>query len=206
MPRKPKQPVRTYTGLVQDRCGEPRRDIVIERDDLKYTDEEWQQPSCDTRGHSERIGCRVPPQMAAELSLALEHFRTRTGYRTVNDVVRHALARHIEYLHRIEPTMKNTYLGAIQAMQLILSQDRHRSETESVFRELEARVESHIEKGDRGEVVRLVSEVKHRLDHTPSTPWKMRWLERYRVRYAHYLLVDPAVPVVEDGDSSKGVN
>lgn len=168
--------------------------VEISEHDQKYTGDEWVQPASDNRGHSERIGFRIPPQVVSELELVLEHFRRISGYRAVNDIVRHALMRHLAFLHAIEPTMKPTYLGALQAMQLVLAEDRQRSETEAIFRELERRIDDHMQRGDRGETVRLIYETKRRLDNTPNTPWKRRWLDRYKVRYAHYLTAGDVPP------------
>ena len=191
MPRKPKCAPTPLWGSLE-----------LSNHELKYSEEEWDQPSCDTQGHFERISVRVPPQVASELGLILEHFRTLSGYRTIHDVVRHALIRHIAFVHEIEPTIKRTYLGALQAMQLVLVEDRPRAETEALFRALEQRVDGYIEKGDRGEATRLIYEVKRRIDNTPDTPWKRRWLERYRTRYAHYL-AGGAVPEGDVKDATR---
>lgn len=162
-------------------------EIGLSGEDLKYADEEWSQPGADAKGHSERLSLRVPPQVLLELELLFNHFRDLTSYRSTHDIVRHAVARHIAFLHALEPTMKRTYLGALQAMQMVFVEDRQRTETEATFHDLESRVDIHLNRGDRGEAIRLMYDTKAAIVRTPDTAWKRRWLERFNQKYGPWL-------------------
>lgn len=162
-------------------------DIQFSKEELRYKEEEWFVPSHDDRGHSAREWVRLMPQMAAELELLLQAWGKLAGYQTKGDIIRHGLARHICWLHILEPATPRTYLGAIQAQLILLAEDRHKTATEQVFRELFERVEYHLQAGNQGEAVRLLAQTKAAMDNTPDTPWKRNWLTRFRRSYGVFL-------------------
>lgn len=168
--------------------GKPAwEDIQFSSSERKYTEAEFSVPSHDAHGHSVREWVRFMPQMAGELELLVASLGKLCGYQTKADIVRHAVARHIAWLHQLEPTVPRTYLGALQAQTILLQEDRHKCQTEAVFKDLIERVEHHLQAGDHGEAVRQMSMVKAALDNTPDTPWKRRWLSRFRRQYGVWL-------------------
>lgn len=169
--------------------------IEFSPEEKKFKDDEWYVPSHDANGHSTREWIRLMPEMAGELELLVQSLGKTVGYQTKGDIIRHAIARHIVLLHLLEPTLPRTYLGAMQAQTLILSEDRHKSQTEQVFRDLFERVEHHLQAGDQGEAVRQMALVKAALDNTADTAWKRRWLQRFRRQYGVWLNPKPVVTI-----------
>lgn len=174
----------------------PTRDLPVDRrpawqrvsyspHQLRYDPEEFQVPGKDEKGHGSKLTVSFSPMQAAEMQALVEG--RVFPYQTVGELVRHACFRHIVWLRMLEPGMPKLFLACLMAASRRLAQERVRAETERIYRECAAVIEDHIQKGDYGEVVRLVYDLKTMLNEAGDSAQKRRCLERFRRTYAHYL-------------------
>jgi len=163
---------------------------------MEYSQEEWMIPARDTNGFSNRTYFRLSPAMERAMSVVIQN--KSFPYRTTSDLIRHALYRHLGFLHKLEPTMPKHYYGALDAIAEVVRDDEHRTEMESVFDTLGKRIEHHLNIGDLGEAYRLAALVKSRIAVLEPSAWKDRYQNKF-VRQFKGLMIGrrEANPVVE---------
>jgi hypothetical protein len=156
-------------------------------EDMQYDPDEFRVPASDNRGQSVREWVRLMPQMESAMDIIIA--QRKFPYELRSQIIRHAIGRHLAWLHRLEPSMPKTYLGAMQGIIALLQEEEHKLVTEDVFRRLYAKIEEYIQAGNIGQVVKLVGATKRALDNVPTNmPWRDACLERFRRQYGHYLL------------------
>ncbi len=134
-------------------------------------------PARDTNGFSNRTYFRLSPAMERGMSVVIQN--KSFPYRTTSDLIRHALYRHLGFLHKLEPNMPRHYYGALEAIAEVVREDEHRTEMESVFDTLGKRIEHHLDIGDLGEAYRIASLVKSRIAVLEPSAWKDRYTAKF---------------------------
>lgn len=184
---------------MSSRRGRPNRKqgnvLQFDPESLKYDPEDFYVPATDHRGHSARLNVRIPPELESELEKFLAASGKKFGYESISAIIRHGVVRHMEYLHRLEPGVTRTYLGALLALVEVNKADYHKQFTEELFADLFKRVDHHIQMGDQNEITRLCYEVKRTINMMDECPAKHRLMTRFKRTYGHYLYSKPAVTV-----------
>src|SRR5580692_8922165 len=88
--------------------------VTFTEDQLIYSPEEFLCPGQDDHGASVRLTFRCPPQMERALEILRDH--KAFPYKTVSDIVRHAVHRHLAYCYLIEDGMPRHILSALDAV------------------------------------------------------------------------------------------
>lgn len=86
---------------------------VIHPDDARVSEEEWNWPAADNKGHSAKLQVRVPPAVAREIEIIFQS--KKFPYLTQEDLLRMAVIRLIYTLHRWDGSMPRTVLASMDA-------------------------------------------------------------------------------------------
>lgn len=148
---------------------------------MKYTMDEFLIPARDTNGHSNRTYFRISPTMERAVSVVLQN--KELPYRTASDLMRHAVYRHLGWLHKIEPDMPTHFQASLEAILEIVREDEHRSSMEGVFDTLGRRLEFHLDRGDMGEAYRLAALIRGQIRRIADCAWKERYLIRFNRQF-----------------------
>ena len=157
------------------------KDAEFSQEELEYSQEEWLIPARDGQGFSSRTFFRLSPTMERAMSIVIQH--KVFPYKTVSDLIRHGLYRHLGFLFKLEPTIRKHHMGALEAIAELVRDDIHRSDMEEVFNGLGRRIEHHIDKGDMGEVYRLAALVKSQIKVLEESAWKTRYMEKFNRQF-----------------------
>ena len=136
--------------------------VRMEAVDWSYSEPEWFTPGANEKGQSTRMSHRVPPEMerAAEVLVASGRF----PYKTTGDLIRHAIYRHLFFLHRLEPDADRHILVVIDGILQMLRDDEIRQRVIEMFSQTEARIKYHQGQGNYDEAVRIAINEKARLE------------------------------------------
>jgi len=154
-----------------------------------YNIDEFLQPAADERGHSVRETVRVSPELERELDVIVQ---SRVfPYRTRGDVMRHALIRHLDWLHILEPGFPKHLIAAHMAQMDLLREEEMRLASHQVFKRLQEMVEGYLAAGEVGEARRVAAMVRSRLDGVADSAWKRRFEARFLRQYRSLLDGEP---------------
>jgi hypothetical protein len=164
-----------------------KRRPELAEEDLKYNLDEFVIPACNSKGASSKEWFRISPEMDRAIDIVIQ--RRVFPFQTKSDLVRHAIMRELEFLHRVAPNMPKHLLVACRAMNLACGDERIKSETEHSFKRMEEQVRQHLELGDEGEATRVIAQMKAQLDDVPEGAWKRRFVKKFWADYGHHLQV-----------------
>jgi len=174
------------------RNGDGDGPVVVEFSDEEMTHkpEEFLCPGQDDRGNSVRVTFRCPPIMERDLEIVRSN--RHLPYKTISDVVRHAVYRHLSWLHQMEPMPEHIISGLEMVMEVCRDAEM-RSRVEETFVAMDRIIDDRLAEGDNGEALRLMTETKQKILKMPQSRWRQNWLNRFSRKYAGYLMA----PVVE---------
>lgn len=136
--------------------------VRMEAIDWSYSEPEWFTPGTNEKGQSVRVNNRMAPEMerAVEVLVASGRF----PYKTTGDLVRHAVYRHLFFLHRLEPDADRHILVVVDGILQMLRDDEVRQRVIDMFSQTEARIKYHQAQGNYDEAVRIAINEKARLE------------------------------------------
>jgi hypothetical protein len=158
---------------------------IFTDEDMLYSDDEWVVPAQDAKGHSVREFLRIQPGLERDIEIMMQC--GKFPYETRTDLVRHALVRHVAWLHRLEPNMPRHFLASTMAMNKLMSDDQHRTDTEATFRRLQDLIEQHLQRGDGTEAIKTIAFTKAKLQDVADCAWRRRFMDRFNRQYSGYL-------------------
>lgn len=148
-------------------------------------DEDFYVPASDTKGHSERIWCRIIPGLARQMEEIIQ--ARKFPYKTVSDMIRHAIRRHLVWLNEQDPTPSVTMcVGAIIE---IMRQEEEGKEFQAVIERICKGVEYHLNAKAEVEAVKLVLRVVAQMEAMPDGYWKDRYKTEVEKKFG-WLLKD----------------
>ena len=162
-------------------------DYVLETADAEvaFTDDEWHQPSSDGKGHSVRLSCRVPPPVArvVESLIASQRF----PYSTADDLIRHAVVRHLHVLHSYDRRIPRTHFTAAAAVvRMVQDHESQLAMRDAVMRAV-SMLQELAKENDWAEIRRRVAFVDATLAQIADTsPWKKRFVQMWAKRSQLY--------------------
>lgn len=159
------------------------RDQEPTGEELEHSPEEWLIPARDDLGHSSRMFFRLSPMMERAMEVFIQG--KTFPYRTSSDLIRHALYRHLGFLHKLEPDFSQHYYASMEMIAQVVREDEMRTGMERVFDKLSRQIEGHLAVGDMGEAVRLAGLARSKLSVLDESAWKDRYLERFRRQFRH---------------------
>lgn len=130
--------------------------------DWSYSEPEWFTPGHNEKGQSIRFTLRMAPEMERSVDVLLQS--RRFPYKTQGDLIRHAIYRHLFWLHRLEPDADRHILVVIDGILEQLRDDETRQRVIEMFSSTEARIKHHQAQGNLDECVRLALNELSRLE------------------------------------------
>jgi hypothetical protein len=149
----------------------------------KYDPAQFIIPGQDTRGHSERLYCRVMPAVDRALDVVVNS--KKWPFRTKGDVMRWAIDRAIHQLEAMEPIGSVT--AQVDAIAAILREDQFHHEFSHTFEALNRSISVHLTAGADGEARRLVATIKDKIDKMPEGYWRDRYRTTLSEKWGHLL-------------------
>jgi len=123
--------------------------------DTKYTNEEWVSVAQDEHGHSSRLDIRVSPHMAREIALIVAS--KKFPFRTVQDLIVHAVYCELFKLHKLEPAMPRHILSAMEANTELLRDDQIMVNIRDHLDLMAKRAIDHRDRGDHKDAARVLN-------------------------------------------------
>ncbi len=151
----------------------------------KYTKEDFIIPVSDSKGHSSPLGLRCRSRYIRTMHevLAAGVF----PYKTVSDILRHAIHRHLEWLKEIEPDIpiSMTYLDA--AVDIARVQQMHLDFLNTI-QSVSTTVNQLVEVGMEGEAKKMVRSLIDRMEADPlEDAWRKKFTKELKERFGHLL-------------------
>ena len=156
-------------------------------------------PAKDAKGHDERVWIRVQPGHAQAMEAFVQS--KKFPYRSIPDLIRHAILRHLHWLNSVGPVKSVT--GAVDAMLSILREDEFMSEFKQVLETLDARIYSHINQGEESQARRLVLEMLRHIKNMPAGFWRTKYLKNIEGKYGHLLKDMPKASILSFDSSEE---
>jgi len=142
-------------------------------------------PAQDQNHVSESVHFRIPPYLKRYAKILVSS--GRFPYLDIEDLIRHAILRHITWLCSIRTTLPfHIRIGLAQQAE-VCADDEMRMQVEQAFARTEERIKYHMARGDQAEVIRLLNMVKQRMDQVHTSARMREWKERFEKSYGQYL-------------------
>lgn len=153
--------------------------------DGDYNPADFVIPASDHQGHSERMYCRVQPQIERAVGLMVKAHKF--PFRTEGDLMRWAIVRGLKVLNHMEPMPG--FLGAVDAITEILRQEIYLQELTSMFGKMEQVINAHIAAGANGEARKMLTQILSRIRQIEEPYWKKKCEGDIMKRFGHLLEV-----------------
>lgn len=119
-------------------------------------------------------------------------------YSTINDLMLHAIYRHIFWLHRQDPKMSRTILRQAESIIDQMRDERNQEVMKSAIEQMSERCQANIDDGNPQEVSRIVMQVKSLIEEIPATShWKQQFLTKWKERAVAYINAAKVVQMVK---------
>ena len=156
-----------------------------------YDPDEFRVPGTDSNGQHERMWFRLLP---GELMQAATVFESkRFPYRTLGDIPRHAIWRHLRWLGTLEALPSVT--AKVDMMMEVLRQEEFHQDFQKVFEGLVRVVAGYTAQGAEGEARRVLATIINHVDEMPEGYWRGKYRDELVYRFKQ-LMDDPAVPIL----------
>jgi hypothetical protein len=155
-------------------------------------------PPRDSKGVSEPFHLSFPPIILRHMDVILRS--GRFPYLRTADVLRHAAVRHIRWCTSIRQSIPRHMLVALEAMLEDCRDSEQRIRVEEVIAKIETRISYHLNHGETGEALRLLSVLRARIDSSFNDYWGQEVKKTLDNKFFKPLLRSGAVLV---GDGNK---
>lgn len=161
------------------------------RPDGTYNLEEFIIPAQDEKGHSVREVIRISAELERDIDIIVQS--RKFPYKTRSDLLRHAVIKHLEWLHVLEPGFPKHLLSAHLAQMDMLKEEEMRLASHLVFKKLHDQVEAYLASGEPGEARRVAATIRSRLNGVADSAWKRRFEARFLRQYMDLLNGEPVM-------------
>lgn len=149
-----------------------------------YNADEFRVPGSDTQGNTERIQCRVIPGEYFQMLYLYQS--KRFPYRSLGDLFRHAVYRHVRYLSGLELDVKSV-TRQVDAMIEVLVQEEFQQDFMNMFIRTEAVIAKYTAVGANGEARRVLASLVDHMDGMPSGYWQVRYRKELVEKFGHLM-------------------
>jgi hypothetical protein len=150
-------------------------------------------PASDTRGHSTRIWNRIDPGTDRQISIIVNS--KSFPYRSKGDLVRHAIHRHLHWLHDQAPF--KSIMGQIDAIIELVREEEFNSEFVTTIEKLTEQAARYVTLSQLPRAKSLVMRVMDKIKGMPDGAWKDQYMNEIETRFSH-LLSGQAVNLIQD--------
>lgn len=186
--------------MARKRRGDADGPVVVRFSDqeMQYKPEEFLCPGQDDHGNSVRLTFRCPPIMERDLEIIRDN--RHLPYKTISDIVRHAVYRHLHWLHEMEDMPQHILTGLDMVMEVCRDAEM-RSKVEETFVAMDRIIDQRLQDGEKDEAMRLMTETKQKILKMPNSRWRQNWLDRFTRKYAVYLMAPAEVQATGTADN-----
>ena len=144
-------------------------------------------PTQDTKGHSARIGCRIPPAMIHQVEKIIG--TRQFPWDTQSDFLRWCVFKGINAAAELvdNPRVDNT-MGQINAMVAILREEEEATTFVGVIERAEKVIGSLISQGATVPAKRTVNQLLEHIDQMDDKYWKNKFKKEVERRFGHVLI------------------
>ena len=179
----------------KEQTPEPRQ--VNLPNDLDLDD--FLQPACDDRGHNSRLIFRTPPAIAEQAAIFASHSKLR--YRTTSDLMRHALIRHLRWLHVVIRGLGDTDVNAdrlkrSEALTAVLREEEANSEFHTTMDRLQSLVNQLVSQGEQRRASLVVHRCLNEVNAMGEAHWRKKYSDSIRIRFSIQLDSAPKLSLV----------
>lgn len=149
---------------------------------------EFRIPSKNLHNHHERCQFYTQPEHLNQVSVVLSS--KIFPYRTRGDLIRHALIRHLRYLHDTAARLKKpipSVMSAVDAIIEVMKEEEFRVELEQVVNRLAQLVSGMLSRGAEVEARKLVMKIKRFVRQMPDGYWRTRYVTEIDERFGYLL-------------------
>ena len=141
-------------------------------------------PASDSKGKSAQVQFRVQPSHIRQLEVILQS--RRFPYKTLSDMLRHAVVGHLKWLEMQKPD-PDSMLWKILAMDEILKDQEIDATFDKTMAVMDEAIRRHINGGDEDRAKALVRDMWSRLQTANDGHLKMSYCRKMRKAYGHLL-------------------
>ena len=152
-------------------------------------DSDYIRPAHDANGNSVRLQFRVMPSVEAQINTLV--LSRQFPYRRNGDLVRDAIMRHLEFLHK-KKTVHPNNLKQIMLIEDIIREEEFLQEFTTVFSSLERVVNGHLASQQIGEARRVVASTKNKIEAMGDGAMPKKWHKALMDKFGHLLQVKGA--------------
>jgi len=156
----------------------------VSRDDRH---EEFIVPATDAHGHSSRQWFTCSPGHARETDVILA--AKRFPYRTKGDLFRHALDRHLSWLHEQDGNIPSVR-QQIEVVKEVVREAEFQEDFLQTFELMSPLVSRLISENRENEARGMVLRVRHHISQMPDTVHRDRYLMELKTRWGYLLKTD----------------
>lgn len=144
--------------------------------------DEFRVSASDAKGHSERIWGRVMPMVDRQMGEIVS--KRYFPYKGKADLVRHAIDRHLKWLHTLRPMP--SVMKQVEAINIILREEDDAVNFREVFEKTQATANARIAEGHADRARVLIAQVSAEISLMPEESWwKKRYEEEIEQRWGH---------------------
>lgn len=143
-------------------------------------------PGQDTKGHSQRIYCRVMPAHYRALC-AIERSKV-FGFRTIGDLMRWCIDFGLrELTQRAKIPQAVSAIAQVEAIREILLDEQYYMDFGQLFEQMTTTINRHLSAGAEGEAIRVIAMVRHHIEQFSESYWRDKYMGELMRQYGPYL-------------------
>jgi hypothetical protein len=171
---------------------------ILQFENKKYQEEDFIIPAQDTKGHSERVFCRVQPGIARDLRIIVQS--RKFPFRTSGDVLRLATKLIVEMLQKMEAMPSVS--GQVEAIIKVVRDEQFYQEFVATYEEVNKAVNRYIGAGEEGQARRLIMLVRDQINLMPKGYWKSKYGKELNQKFG-YLMKGAGVDLSDGKDEEE---
>lgn len=171
--------------------GKSRRDTGIHHkftpEDDREHPEEWIVPAQNRYHRYVKKSIQMPPEMADAMEAVIDS--KQTPYANVADLMRHAISRQLQWLHRThsESTPPGHMLVTLRGIVRITQASESKTAAMNTLARLDRQAQTFITAGDIGEAFKLLTEVTHMIKQMPVSSLQQRFSKQFWAKYGGFI-------------------
>lgn len=178
--------------------------VAVPTESEKYPKEEWLVPASDRKGHDRPTTVRIMPMMADDIAILVAS--KKFPYRTIPDLLRHAIKRHIHFLHGLEDTViPETHLTQLEAIGAVLNETQRMVDFSESINDVKTLVERVLKGGTeqaRRQASKLVLQIRGVAEQMQDPYYRQMYLQQLDNEFG-YLQLPQVVTFDGDGDDEE---
>lgn len=157
--------------------------VPAKSEDAQEPQEQWYIGARDAQGHSARLWFTAQPGHARDLNSIVAS--KKFPYRTVGDVLRHALHRHLKWIqtqHRFRSVM-----GQVEMLLEICREEDFGMDLRKSIEHIAGIINKHIAAGNQGQAIRFYLKAMGAVQGMPDGFWQDKYKDELESRFGHLM-------------------